>query len=225
MNNINIHTDCPGYGTNIALLDGGRIAHTKYGSVFSQCLDDTIELMQSYLKNIQGGKFVEIGVLGGASLLYNYDLCKTNNIEIYGIDPFEDIDIFNGKEELNTAKHIVDYARSGALKRRLKLEKIITDHNLNITLIKNTSGESSKMFDDNSISILHIDGDHSYNGVKSDMNNFWSKIKSGGIIINDDYTWGCCKKAIQEFVQNHESEISSSYKAPNCVAKHIIIKK
>jgi len=37
---INIHTDSPGYGTNIALLDGGRIAHTKYGSVFSQCLDD-----------------------------------------------------------------------------------------------------------------------------------------------------------------------------------------
>ena len=115
MDNINIHTDSPGYGTNIALLDGGRIAHTKYGSVFSQRLDDTIELMQSYLKNIQGGKFVEIGVLGGASLLYNYDLCKTNNIEIYGIDPIylaNKIDEIANTDISEQSKQAREYAES-----------------------------------------------------------------------------------------------------------------
>ena len=225
MGRINFNNDNPGYGTKKSAIDGGRIAQTKYGSVFSQCLDDTISLMQGFIKNIQGGKFVEIGVLGGASLLYNHDLCRKNKIDIYGIDPFEDINLFNGEKLENTQTHMVNHARTSALKRRLKLEKIITDHNLNITLIKNTSGESAKMFDDNSISILHIDGDHSYNGVKSDMNNFWSKMKSGGIIVNDDYTWGCCKRAIHEFIQIHKSEILESYEAINCISKHIIIKK
>lgn len=42
---INIHADNPGYGGSTAAIDGGRIAHTKYGNVFSQCLDDTIALL------------------------------------------------------------------------------------------------------------------------------------------------------------------------------------
>ena len=117
---------------------------------------------------------------------------------------------------------MVNHVRRGALNRRLTLEKIINEHNLNINLIKNTSAEAAKMFDDNSISLLHIDGDHSYNGVKADLNNYWSKIKSGGIIINDDYTWGCCRKAIHEFIQTKNAEILKSYEAAN---KHVIIKK
>ena len=222
---INMHADNPGYGGSTAAIDGGRIAHTKYGNVFSQCLDDTIALMQSFIKDIHGGKFVEIGVLGGASLLYNHDLCRNNEIDIYGIDPFDDITVFNGKKENNTASHMVNHVRRAALNRRLTLEKISNEHNLNINLIKNTSAEAAKMFDDNSISLLHIDGDHSYNGVKADLNNYWSKIKSGGIIINDDYTWGCCRKAIHEFIQTKNAEILKSYEAANCLAKHVIIKK
>ena len=186
----------------------------------------TLYLLCRVLSKIyRGGKFVEIGVLGGASLLYNHDLCRNNKIDIYGIDPFEDIDVFNGQKRENTKTHMVNHARASALKRMLTLEKIITHNNLNITLIKNTSNEAAKMFDDNSISMLHIDGDHSYNGVKNDMNNYWSKMKSGGIIINDDYTWGCCRRAIHEFIQIHKSEISESYEATNCLSKHIIIKK
>ena len=181
--------------------------------------------MQSFIKNIQGGKFVEIGVLGGASLLYNHDLCRKNKIDIYGVDPFDDITIFNGKKQENTPTHMIDHARKSALNRRLVLEKIITRNNLNITLIKNISAEAAKMFDDNSINLLHIDGNHSYDGVKNDLNTYWTKMKSGGIIINDDYTWGCCKKAIHEFIELKNAEILKSYEETNCLAKHIIIKK
>ena len=33
MTKIKIHNDNPGYGTNTKAIDGGRIAHTKYGNV------------------------------------------------------------------------------------------------------------------------------------------------------------------------------------------------
>jgi len=219
-----INEDSPGYGTNKLDIKCGRIAVTKYGNVHSQCLDDTIRLMQYFLKKQLGGKFVEIGVLGGASLLYNHDLCKKNGIEIYGIDPFEDIIIFNGKTEQNSDTEIVNFSRSESEKRRLLLEEIIKKDNLNINVIKKTSGEAAKLFEDNSIGLLHIDGDHSYDGVKKDLNMYWSKIKSGGVIINDDYAWGCCKKAINEFVKNKDAEIITSYQLAKSPTKHIIIK-
>ena len=37
------------------------------------------------------------------------------------------------------------------------------------------------------ISILHIDGDHSYNAAKSDADNYIPLVQLGGIIIFDDY--------------------------------------
>lgn len=221
---INMNDNNPGYGTNSALIDSGRIAHTKYGDVHSQCLNETISIMQEYIKNLHGGKFIEIGVLGGASLLYNYDLCKHNQIEIYGIDPFEDITLWNGKTNQETPSHMVNYSKTQALKRRLLLEEIINKHNLDINIIKKTSTAAVELFDNNSISLLHIDGDHSFNGVSNDLNNYWQKIKSGGIIINDDFTWGCCKKAINEFIQTKNAEIFKSIDLSK-YNKHVIIKK
>ena len=227
MEGIDYLSDNPGYGENINVVQAARPINTKYGSCTTQCEDESISLMQSFIKNISGGKFVEIGVFGGSSLLRNYDLCISNNIDVYGIDPFEDINIFNGRDASLTVKHIRDVSRKLALDRRLNLEKNISQHNLNINLIKNTKNKSFKLFNDNSISVLHLDGDHSYIGVKNDLNNYWSKMKSGGIIINDDYEWTCCKKAIDEFIKIKNSEILKSYPS-EVFNKHfvrIIIKK
>ena len=54
---------------------------------------------------------------------------------------------------------------------------------------------------------IYIDGDHSYTGVKNDLNNAIEVVKPGGIIIGDDYKWksldadkGGVKKAVNEFV-------------------------
>ncbi len=62
------------------------------------------------------------------------------------------------------------------------------------------SWDAANTFNINSIDCIHIDGDHSYSGVKQDMNLYFSKIKNGGMIINDDYHWGGVKKAIDEFL-------------------------
>jgi hypothetical protein len=49
-----------------------------------------------------------------------------------------------------------------------------------------SSFEAHKLFKDNSIDFLFIDGDHLYNGFYSDLENFWPKIKIGGIICGHD---------------------------------------
>lgn len=221
--NINRDQDNPGYGCNINKVQKSHEFINKYGSCVTQCQGSTRELFRTYLNNINNGIFVEIGVWGGASLLYNYDLCNKNNIKIFGIDPFEKIHIFNGKKIEHSNKEVINISKNKAENRRKNLEDIINKNNLKINLLQKNSYDIVDIFDNNSIDLLHIDGDHSYEGVKKDLNLYWNKIKNGGIIINDDYSWGCCKRAIDEFVSTNKNNIKKSFSPFN--NKHIIIKK
>jgi len=56
-------------------------------------------------------------------------------------------------------------------------------------------------FDDKSIDFVYIDGDHSYNNIKKDIELYYSKVKIGGLIGGHDYTklqYGI-KQAVIEF--------------------------
>jgi predicted O-methyltransferase YrrM len=60
--------------------------------------------------------------------------------------------------------------------------------------------DSTKMaWDKGEIDILLIDGDHSYEAVKADYNNFVSYIKTGGLILLHDVSWP--KKGVQRFYE------------------------
>jgi predicted O-methyltransferase YrrM len=74
-------------------------------------------------------------------------------------------------------------------------------------------GDSLKTYrihDDNSLDLVFIDGDHSYEGALGDFKNFFPKVKNGGVILAHDCTPGSeCLKALKEFCesQNIEYEI------------------
>ena len=51
---------------------------------------------------------------------------------------------------------------------------------------------SDKWFDqrkDNSLDWIYVDGDHSYEGCLRDLENAFRVVKSGGLILGDDYQW------------------------------------
>jgi predicted O-methyltransferase YrrM len=53
-------------------------------------------------------------------------------------------------------------------------------------LHKMTSDDAVNLYKDGSIDFLMIDGDHSYEAVKKDIENYLPKMRSGGIIVGDD---------------------------------------
>lgn len=57
----------------------------------------------------------------------------------------------------------------------------------NFQLIKATSDNAVNQIKDDSIDLLFLDGDHSYQQVKRDLINYWPKIKMGGILLGHDY--------------------------------------
>jgi hypothetical protein len=70
-----------------------------------------------------------------------------------------------------------------------------------ITPLKGLSLEIAKEFK-HPIDILFIDGDHSYENVRSDIEVWLPKLKTKGILILHDYGWAeGVKRMVEEYVK------------------------
>jgi hypothetical protein len=55
------------------------------------------------------------------------------------------------------------------------------------TLIEKTSDDAVSQFKDASLDFVFVDGLHTYDQVKKDCDNYWPKIKKGGLLIGHDF--------------------------------------
>lgn len=109
----------------------------------------------------------------------------------------------------NPAKlHIIDIDIS-QLKRVLD-ERPLVKNAIQNGVVELHEGDSSKVLDgfpDSSFDWIYIDGDHSYEGVKKDIDKGHRKLKNDGLLVFNDYThWSPYEmipygvpKAINEF--------------------------
>lgn len=77
----------------------------------------------------------------------------------------------------------------------------------NIEIVREKSEDAVSFFPDQFFDYVYIDGEHSYDAVKRDLNNYFPKIKVGGYLIGDDYGWAGIADAVQEFLHQHQDEI------------------
>lgn len=186
----------------------GKTFTNRYGSVMCQVKQKPRNKMKDIVKEMHNVNVVEIGVLGGATLLDLYDICKKNNNKLFGIDPFETITVFGGYNENELKKETVDGYREVNKNNRINLEKIINKHNLNnLKLVIGCSQDHINDFENESIGFLHIDGTHSYEGFKADLEGYFSKIIKGGVIAIDDYQWKGIKKATNKFMKENKDKV------------------
>jgi hypothetical protein len=72
-----------------------------------------------------------------------------------------------------------------------------------VSMLRMFSHEASKRIPDNSLSFVYVDGNHYYEYVKNDLNDFWSKLAPGGVMAGHDFTDAYdkgVKRAVNEFV-------------------------
>ena len=198
--------DKPGYPANAVAF--GWEFNNSYGTVKTQCATFSHTLFLGHASEVKNGLIVEIGVLGGAHLLAIVDVCKKNNNKIVGVDPFETLTVFNGQSEKEVEEQnqiSVNTVRDGWKQNRENLQKIIAEHKLEsmVELKVEASWKAAEKFGDASIDLLHIDGDHSVEGVTKDLALYWPKMKVGGVVIMDDILWGCVRRAVSEFLKLH----------------------
>ena len=64
------------------------------------------------------------------------------------------------------------------------------------------SDSASKLFPDESIDFVMIDGAHDYESVKLDIQSWFPKLKKGRVMAGDDLDWPGTTQALQEMFPN-----------------------
>jgi hypothetical protein len=87
----------------------------------------------------------------------------------------------------------------------------------NITVVKGDSSSILSFYPNNFFDMIYLDGDHSYEGVKKDLEQAILKVKKGGWIMGHDYEMNVAKaeklwtfgvrEAVDEFCQKYKQTI------------------
>ena len=80
-----------------------------------------------------------------------------------------------------------------------------------VEIMRLRSVEAAKLIPDDHLDWIYIDGAHNYENVKADFQAWKHKVKVGGLLCGDDYTWGAkyghpVKKAVHEFLDTEDFE-------------------
>jgi len=167
------------------------------------CTREKAERMMDLIHQTHPELCVEIGVFGGSSI---YPTAKALQYQGYGyvcaIDPWEKQECTKGYEvgDLN-------YQWWNALDLHqiyLDFKQMLVKFQIFNTcrVMKLTSAEALDHFMDESIDIIHIDGNHTEESALFDVQNWLPKVKKGGYIWFDDVDWPSTRKAVK-FLMKH----------------------
>ncbi|MFH1503089.1 MAG: class I SAM-dependent methyltransferase [Candidatus Diapherotrites archaeon] len=135
---------------------------------------------------------VEIGTFKGQNAL---NILQQLNIKrIYLIDPYSKYEAY----KKDPSGKNVDKNREIAKKRLKKYAN-------KIVWVRKFSEQAVKDIKEK-IDFIYIDGNHDYEYVKGDMENYWKILKEGGIMAGHDVPTDSVLKAFCEFINKHKLE-------------------
>jgi hypothetical protein len=138
----------------------------------------------------------EIGISFGFNLIYFLDNLP-NISKVHAIDPFSPYD--DGPVGFIT-EEMIDKVKQCFLTN-------IEEYKTKVNFINLTSDEATTEIEDDSLDYIFIDGNHNYEFVKKDINNYYDKVKTGGIFAGHDYGWGeglPVQRAVSEFFSERD---------------------
>lgn len=130
-------------------------------------------------KTPDGGTIVEVGCWKGKSISFlGVEIANSGkNIKCYGVDTWKGSGSIHDTDPYVRTNRLYELF----LGNTSSLKHIITP-------IRLPSIEAAKQFEDNSLDAVFIDANHDYENVKADINAWYPKVKSGGIISGHDYS-------------------------------------
>jgi len=145
---------------------------------------------------------------------------EVNPCALHLIDPWEHIPDYEsawyGGEDVDQS--VLD-RRFESVKTRFNSQI----ENEEVFIHRSPSAEASKSFTDEYFDWVYIDGNHQYEYVFEDLQKYYPKVKSGGLLMGDDYGvegwWdNGVQKAVDDFVKERDLDLDT-------VESQFIIKK
>ena len=128
----------------------------------------------------------ELGVHDGVNYKYLINNCP--NLHLIGVDLYEPQPENNGPEKWTPGEHGHAWNHNAYYD---DMREFSIKHPDRTDIIKDYTTEAAKTVYDGSLDFVYIDGDHSYDSCKEDINMWLPKIKQGGIIAGHDYLEAC----------------------------------
>lgn len=176
--------------------------YKNYYDILGQANSEKLMLLAHVAARAPAGDVIEIGSLYGRSAYALAALSRAHNVgNVLCVDPWAiDAIVNQGK----------DAALINSVAERYNWNKIFEGFLLNTALLGNlnylratsesgcrsysadpvvVSQEFGKTAFSGEAAIVHIDGNHSYENVKKDVDLWLPKVKRGGWLIIDDYEW------------------------------------
>lgn len=208
MKHKNVDLNCKNYPNWDTLIHPNFHLVAKkdfYGhEVHYQTEVNTINYLLEVIKDIHNGKIVEIGVFGGWVSLHLAEVALKNNSEVYAVDVWEKLEIGNGNE---FPEHQLLAARYYMEQMRLNFENILDELEYsNTTVICESSLTAFSQFEDKSIDLIFIDGEHDKDHLYKELILWYPKLKEGGFLYGDDYNWDGLSDSIHRFAQENNLE-------------------
>lgn len=125
-----------------------------------------------------GGIFVEVGTWEGE---FSQELlANTNCKKLYCVDPYKHFDNEEYPDGMNTLTQQQFDDKYENVRKRFEV------FGNRVEFIRKESMEAAKLFEDNSLDFVYIDGNHDYKYVLADIQAWYPKVKVGGWLCGDD---------------------------------------
>lgn len=118
----------------------------------------------------------ELGVFDG----FNFMLMIEHN-------PKEAVAVDSWISDGNPARTDSGYPQEKLTEQFENFKKMTADKPF-VKLYREYTFDAVKHFPDEYFDLIYIDADHTYEGCKKDMEDWWPKVKKGGFFTGDDYT-------------------------------------
>lgn len=162
--------------------------------------------IQSIIELAAPSIIVEIGVAYGYHA--RHILVKNSEVQYIGVDPYiaeydqEDPFVHDvSKLFRSTPKDAMDRLY------RAVSEGLDKEFGKRASVRREKSVAASKNFDDASLPLVFVDGDHRYEAVLADLRAWWPKISHGGVLCGDDFQWPGVRKAVMHFFTRTRQDV------------------
>ena len=163
------------------------MAQSRYPGLFSIYTHLTERerlLLFELAKSLEpGATVVEIGSYLGASTCFLAAGVRLRGGKVYAVDTWTNIAMSEGPRDTYQ-----DFLQNTAPLRRW------------IVPLRGLSKEVAQRFN-GKIDLMFVDGDHSYEAVRADLEMWLPKVKDGGVVVFHDYNWAeGVQRAVRELV-------------------------
>jgi hypothetical protein len=141
----------------------------------------SLELIDIIGKN-NYSSFLEVGVWKGDNIIKIASFFS--NVKCYGVDPY-DYSEYDNQSSIKDDKSLLLKSESENV---YQYSLSLSNRYKNYSLIRKSSLQAARGFKDESLDVVFIDANHSYESVKSDISLWLPKVRIGGYLCGHDYS-------------------------------------